>query len=71
MTHIGYKFGAVPPDAGPAPPTLSCVALFARLLRFGAIAFGGAVAQIAIIRRELVDGGRILFGNPFSQIMNS
>ena len=39
----------------PAPPSLSYAALFLRFLRFGLLAFGGPVAQIAMIRRDLVD----------------
>jgi len=39
----------------PTPPALTLPALFARFLRFGLLAFGGPVAQIAMIRRELVD----------------
>lgn len=37
------------------PPELSLPALFLRFLKFGVMAFGGPVAQIALIRRELVD----------------
>ncbi len=39
----------------PRPPDLSHAALFLRFLRFGLMAFGGPVAQIAMVRRELVD----------------
>lgn len=39
----------------PSPPALTHGALFLRFLRFGLLAFGGPVAQIAMIRRELVD----------------
>jgi chromate transporter len=42
-------------DQEPAPPSLSYAALFLRFLRFGFLAFGGPVAQIAMIRRDLVD----------------
>ncbi len=38
-----------------SPPALTLPALFLRFLRFGLLAFGGPVAQIAMIRRELVD----------------
>jgi chromate transporter len=34
-------------------PTLA--AIFARFLRFGLLAWGGPVAQIAMIKRELVE----------------
>lgn len=39
----------------PRPPHLSYPALFLRFLRFGLLAFGGPVAQIAMVRRELVE----------------
>ncbi|MFN3670021.1 MAG: chromate efflux transporter [Brevundimonas sp.] len=39
----------------PMPPRLTYAALFLRFLRFGTLAFGGPVAQIAMIRRDLVD----------------
>ena len=42
-------------DGQERPPELSYGALFLRFLRFGVMAFGGPVAQIAMIRRELVD----------------
>lgn len=42
-------------DTEPVPPKLTYVELFLRFLRFGFLAFGGPVAQIAMIRRELVD----------------
>jgi chromate transporter len=41
-------------DVG-APPRESYARLFLRFLRFGFLAWGGPVAQIAMIRRELVD----------------
>jgi len=46
------------PEAGPVTPAaapLSTAALFLRFLRFGLIAWGGPVAQVAMIRRELVE----------------
>lgn len=42
-------------DQEPSPPSLSYAALFLRFLRFGLLAFGGPVAQIAMIRRDLAD----------------
>ena len=38
-----------------SPPQLGLVQLFLKFLRFGFLAFGGPVAQIAMIRRELVE----------------
>lgn len=45
MTAIGEE---------PVPPNLTYPQLFVRFLRFGLLAFGGPVAQIAMIRRELI-----------------
>jgi chromate transporter len=45
----------MPDPADIGPPPLSLVALFGRFLRFGALAFGGPVAQIAMIRQALVE----------------
>ncbi len=39
----------------PRPPAMTHGGLFLRFLKFGALAFGGPVAQIAMVRRELVD----------------
>ena len=47
-----------PPDLEPSVPRLSLPALFARFLRFGALAWGGPVAQIAMLKKELVEEER-------------
>jgi len=44
--------------AEPGPPRESPGRIFLRFLRFGALAWGGPVAQIAMIRRELVEEER-------------
>jgi chromate transporter len=44
-----------PPRAQAGGPRPSSLPVFARFLRFGFLAFGGPVAQIAMLRRELVD----------------
>jgi chromate transporter len=41
------------PDS--AQPVLPLTAIFGRFLRFGLLAWGGPVAQIAMVKRELVD----------------
>ena len=51
------------------PPELSYGALFLRFLRFGALAFGGPVAQIAMIRRELVDEERWIGSESFNKLL--
>jgi chromate transporter len=63
-----------PPPAGlgeeePRPPELSYGALFLRFLRFGAMAFGGPVAQIAMIRRELVEEERWISPDRFNKLL--
>lgn len=51
------------------PPNLGYWALFARFLRFGVMAFGGPVAQIAMIRRELVDEERWIGSASFNRLL--
>ena len=51
------------------PPDLSYAGLFLRFLRFGVMAFGGPVAQIAMIRRELVDDERWIGSGSFNRLL--
>lgn len=51
------------------PPMMTHGALFLRFLRFGATAFGGPVAQIALIRRELVEQERWISGPRFNRLL--
>lgn len=51
------------------PPELSYLALFGRFLRFGFLAFGGPVAQIAMIRRELVDEEKWIGSGSFNKLL--
>ena len=53
----------------PVPPALSLAAVFLRFLRFGLLAFGGPVAQIAMIRRELVDQDRWMSSARFNRLL--
>lgn len=57
------------PVADPQPPGLSHPALFWRFLKFGAMAFGGPVAQIAMIRRELVDEEKWISNSHFNRLI--
>lgn len=50
-----------------APPSLP--ALFARFLRFGLMAWGGPVAQIAMIKRELVEEEKWLSPQRFNRLL--
>lgn len=56
-------------DDDPRPPELSFPALFLRFLRFGVMAFGGPVAQIAMVRRELVEQERWMSGPRFNRLL--
>ena len=51
------------------PPDLTYGALFVRFLRLGVLAFGGPVAQIAMIRRELVDEERWIGSSRFNRLL--
>ena len=69
MAHIG-DFAPTSSVIGEArPPELSYPALFLRFLRFGMMAFGGPVAQIAMIRRELVDEDRWIPSDWFNKLL--
>lgn len=50
-------------------PHLSSGQIFLRFLRFGLLAWGGPVAQIAMIRRELVDEERWLPSGRFNRLL--
>ena len=49
--------------------TASRTAIFARFLRFGLFAWGGPVAQIAMLRHELVDQERWVTGERFNRLL--
>lgn len=53
----------------PRPPSLSYGQLFLRFLRFGLLAFGGPVAQIAMIRRDLVEEERWISSAGFNRLL--
>ena len=50
-------------------PMESWLRLFGRFLRFGALAWGGPVAQIAMIRHELVDEERWISSAHFNRVL--
>jgi chromate transporter len=52
-----------------APPRESYLRLFLRFLRFGLLAWGGPVAQIAMIRQELVDEEHWISSERFNRIL--
>ena len=53
----------------PRPPRIGLLPLFLRFLRFGALAFGGPVAQIAMIRHELVERERWMSSRRFNRLL--
>lgn len=53
----------------PRPPAMSHVGLFLRFLRFGCLAFGGPVAQIAMIKRELVEEAKWISPRRFNRLL--
>ena len=52
-----------------APPHLSLPRLFLKFLRFGCLAFGGPVAQIAMVRQALVDEERWIESPRFNRLL--
>ncbi|RYE03237.1 MAG: chromate efflux transporter [Sphingomonadales bacterium] len=51
------------------PPHLSLGALFLKFLRFGCLAFGGPVAQIAMLRQALVEEDRWIDSARFNRLL--
>ncbi|HEX8469534.1 MAG TPA: chromate efflux transporter [Brevundimonas sp.] len=58
-----------PTATEPSPPSLTYSALCLRFLKFGLLAFGGPVAQIAMIRRDLVDQERWISSAHFNRLL--
>ena len=57
------------PDASPATAADRPRAIFLRFLRFGALAWGGPAAQIAMIKRECVDEERWVSEDSFRRTL--
>ena len=53
----------------PTPPPITLTALFWRFLRFGMLAFGGPVAQIAMVRHALVEEERWIAPERFNRLL--
>jgi chromate transporter len=53
----------------PAAPKLGHAALFLKFLRFGCLAFGGPVAQIAMVRQALVEEERWISPARFNRLL--
>lgn len=56
-------------DSPYGPPTLSPAGIFWRFLQFGLMAWGGPVAQIGMLRRDLVDEERWITGARFNRLL--
>jgi chromate transporter len=56
-------------EGGETVPHESYLKLFLRFLRFGAFAWGGPVAQIGMIRQELVDEERWISNERFNRVL--
>lgn len=56
-----------PGDYG--PPQISLLGLFLKFLRFGALAFGGPVAQIAMVRQAIVEEERWIDPARFNRLL--
>ena len=54
-------------DREAEPPSL--IAVFIRFLKFGLLAWGGPVAQIALVKRELVDEEKWLSPERFNRLL--
>jgi chromate transporter len=52
-----------------ATPAESLISIFGRFLRFGLLAWGGPVAQIAMIKRELVEEERWISPQRFNRLL--
>jgi chromate transporter len=52
-----------------APPPLTTAQIFRRFLRFGCLAWGGPVAQIAMVRSALVDDERWVTSGRFNRLL--
>jgi chromate transporter len=51
------------------PPPLTYLQLFLRFLKFGFLAWGGPVAQVAMLRRELVNEERWISSERFNRLL--
>jgi chromate transporter len=60
---------AAMPSGEPGPPPITLPALFLKFLRFGALAFGGPVAQIAMLRQTLVEEERWVGKARFNRLL--
>lgn len=67
MSGANVSSGNTEPE--PRPPELTYGALFLKFLRFGFLAFGGPVAQIGMIRRDLVEREGWMSSDRFNRLL--
>jgi chromate transporter len=66
---VDVEPGDAPDESRFAVPREPWLRLFLRFLRFGALAWGGPVAQIGMIRQELVDEERWISSAHFNRVL--
>ena len=69
MQPVGPADGTAATHARRGIPQLSLFGVFMRFLRFGAVAWGGPVAQIGMIRQELVDQEGWIDRDKFNRVL--
>ena len=69
MQSVGPADGTAATHAQRGVPQLSLLGVFLRFLRFGAVAWGGPVAQIGMIRQELVDQEEWIDRDKFNRVL--
>ncbi len=66
---VQHGAGRPPMTNPPISPAIGLVSLFLTFLRFGFLAFGGPVAQIAMLRQALVEEGRWIDRARFNRLL--
>jgi chromate transporter len=66
---VGHNAAALASDDASPPHAESPRSIFTRFLKFGALAWGGPAAQIAMIKRECVDEERWISEESFSRLL--
>lgn len=69
MEHKSHLMNLLSQPKSSAPGKQSQLAIFLRFLRFGLLAWGGPIAQIAMIRHELVDEEQWISKERFNRVL--
>lgn len=70
MTALPARHLATPHEPEPSPPREPLSRLFGRFLRFGLLAWGGPVAQIDMLRKDLVEDERWISRERFNRVLS-